>query len=176
MTHQPGLPAYRDASRFPARVWRAVEMSREAGFPSRAFPKSGCCSSFARAGAPDLRAGHRVRSRGGKRAPGDPEKLLPLLVTDGLVVIGDYTPGYAKDDAARGIWLENPNYRAVEVRLAPDTSVLWLRGEQLLPAQRGEDLDRRAGAVEGIEVQTRHARLQQLDALRDAVAHAQGAD
>src|SRR5690242_14234254 len=80
---------------------------------------------------------------------------------------------------------------AVWVRLAPNvpiqveelgrlaTNVRVGRGltrDQLLAAQGGEDLDRRLGAVERVEVQPWDARLDQLRALRDAVAHAEGAD
>jgi predicted O-methyltransferase YrrM len=61
---------------------------------------------------------------GPKRSPGDPEKLLPLLADGGLVVLDDYTPGYAGDDAGRSVWLENRSYRALEVKLTPDASVI----------------------------------------------------
>lgn len=61
---------------------------------------------------------------GPKREPGDPEKLLPLLAPGGLVVLDDYTPGYEKDDEARGLWLENKSYRALEVRVSLDASVI----------------------------------------------------
>ncbi len=60
---------------------------------------------------------------GPKRVPGDPEKLVPLLRPDGLVVLDDYTPGYG-DDVSRRIWLENPAYRAVEVMLTTSASAI----------------------------------------------------
>jgi predicted O-methyltransferase YrrM len=60
---------------------------------------------------------------GPKRTPGDPEKLMPLLRKGGVVVLDDYTPG-VKNDVGRQIWLENDSYRAVEVRLTPDTAVI----------------------------------------------------
>jgi len=49
-----------------------------------------------------------------------------------------------------------------------------LEGEQLLAAQRGQDLDRSSRAVERVEVEPGHTRRQQLDALRDAVLHTEG--
>jgi predicted O-methyltransferase YrrM len=62
---------------------------------------------------------------GPKRMPGDPEKLAPLVRPGGLVVLDDYTPGYSdKEDPSRRIWLENPNYRAQELMVAPDASVI----------------------------------------------------
>lgn len=185
MTHQPGLPAYDDAGRFPPRVWRAVEDSRANGFPFACIPEVGrllqLCAHGARricelgtaygVGAAWIESGMRMgatlvtveldteRARsagvmfadnpsievlngdwsvaldrrpfdmlfsdgGPKREPGDPEKLLPLLAPGGLVVLDDYMPGYAKDDTARAIWLENPNYRALEVRLTLDASMI----------------------------------------------------
>lgn len=62
---------------------------------------------------------------GPKRAPGDPEKLAPLVRAGGLVVLDDYTPGHQDaEDPARRIWLENPSYRAQELMVAPDASVI----------------------------------------------------
>jgi predicted O-methyltransferase YrrM len=63
---------------------------------------------------------------GPKRAPGDPEKLFPLLQTGALVVLDDFTPG-ADEDESRDIWLGNPSYDAVEVRVAADASVILAR-------------------------------------------------
>ena len=60
---------------------------------------------------------------GPKRAPGDPEKLLPLLSQGGLVVLDDYTPG-GGEDVSRKIWLENSAYRAVEVTLTAEMAVI----------------------------------------------------
>ena len=60
---------------------------------------------------------------GPKRAPGDPEKLLPLLNQGGLVVLDDYTPG-SGEDVSRQVWFENPAYRAVELTLTPDSAVI----------------------------------------------------
>jgi predicted O-methyltransferase YrrM len=60
---------------------------------------------------------------GPKRAPGDPEKLLPLVSARGVVVLDDYTPGVA-NDIGRQIWLNNGAYRAVEVTLTRDTAVI----------------------------------------------------
>jgi predicted O-methyltransferase YrrM len=62
---------------------------------------------------------------GPKRAPGDPEKLAPLVRAGGIVVLDDYTPSYQlKDDPARLIWMENPSYRAQELLVTPDASVI----------------------------------------------------
>ena len=62
---------------------------------------------------------------GPKRAAGDPEKLAALVRKGGLVVLDDYTPGQPdKEDLARRIWLENPLYRAQELMVAPDASVI----------------------------------------------------
>ncbi|HKW72975.1 MAG TPA: class I SAM-dependent methyltransferase [Candidatus Dormibacteraeota bacterium] len=185
MTHQPGLPAYDDASRFPPRVWRAVELSRANGFPLACIPEVGrllqLCAGGARricelgtaygVGAAWIESGMPVAATlltvelderragaakdlfadndavevlsgdwtlalehgpfdllfsdgGPKRAPGDPEKLLPLLAPDGLVVLDDYTPGFARDDPGRAIWLESATYRAVEINLNPDSLVI----------------------------------------------------
>jgi predicted O-methyltransferase YrrM len=185
VTHQPGLPAYDDASHFPTRVWRAVEMTRANGFPLACIPEVGrllqLCARGARricelgtaygVGAAWIESGMRMgatlltveldteRARsagllfadntsievlngdwslaldrgpfdlvfsdgGPKRAPGDPEKLLPLLAVGGLVVLDDYTPGFAKDDPARAIWVDDPNYRALEVTLTLNASVI----------------------------------------------------
>lgn len=60
---------------------------------------------------------------GPKRAPGDPEMLLPLLRPGGVVVLDDYTPA-VKIDVARQIWFENDSYHAVEVALARDNAVI----------------------------------------------------
>jgi predicted O-methyltransferase YrrM len=60
---------------------------------------------------------------GPKRAPGDPEKLLPLVRSGGVVVLDDYSPG-VENDVGRQIWLDNEAYRAVEVRLGRDTAVI----------------------------------------------------
>ena len=60
---------------------------------------------------------------GPKRAPGDPEKLLPLLRARGVVVLDDYTPG-VENDIGRQIWLNNDAYRAIEVTLTPETAVI----------------------------------------------------
>jgi predicted O-methyltransferase YrrM len=64
---------------------------------------------------------------GPKRAPGDPETIAPLVRNDGLVVLDDYTPGYEKNDVSRLIWLENPNFYAMELMLSPETSVILAR-------------------------------------------------
>ena len=65
-----------------------------------------------------------VFSDGGpKRAPGDPEKLLPLVRRGGVVFLDDYTPG-VKNDSGRQIWLDNDSYSAVEVTLTRDTAVI----------------------------------------------------
>ncbi|GAC1637613.1 MAG: hypothetical protein PVS2B1_02940 [Candidatus Dormibacteraceae bacterium] len=63
---------------------------------------------------------------GPKRKPGDPEKLAPLVRTGGIVVLDDYTPDHPdkESDVSRHIWLENPNYRAQELMVAPDASVI----------------------------------------------------
>jgi hypothetical protein len=64
---------------------------------------------------------------GPKRAPGDPEKIARLVRNDGLVVLDDYTPGYDKNDVSRLIWLENPDFYAMELMLTPDASVILAR-------------------------------------------------
>jgi predicted O-methyltransferase YrrM len=64
---------------------------------------------------------------GPKRTPGDPEKIAPLVRNDGLVVLDDYTPGYDKNDVSRRIWLENPNFYAMELMLRHDASVILAR-------------------------------------------------
>src|SRR5690348_11343733 len=51
-----------------------------------------------------------------------------------------------------------------------------LRGQQLLTAERLQDRNRGFGPVERVEVQARHASLQELRALLDTVAHAELAD
>jgi predicted O-methyltransferase YrrM len=62
---------------------------------------------------------------GPKRAPGDPEKLAALLRPGGLVVLDDYTPGQQdSEDPARRIWLESSLYRAQELMVAPNASVI----------------------------------------------------
>jgi predicted O-methyltransferase YrrM len=62
---------------------------------------------------------------GPKRAPGDPEKLAPLLRAGGLVVLDDYTPDYPDpDDISRRIWLDNPSYRAQEIMVSRSASVI----------------------------------------------------
>ena len=208
MTHQPGLPAYDNASRFPARVWRAVETSRAKGFPLACTPEVGlllqlCARGASRicelgtaygVGAAWIESGMRPGSTlltveldaqraraaadmfgdnsaievlagdwslaverdpfdllfsdgGPKRAPGDPEKLLPLLAAGGLVVLDDYTPGNADDDPGRDVWLENRNYRAVEVRLTPEAAVILAtrRAAAARAARRGS----RSGPARG---------------------------
>lgn len=60
---------------------------------------------------------------GPKRNPGDPEKLLPLVRPGGMVVLDDYTPGFG-EDASRRMWLENPEYIAVEVTLSATMAVI----------------------------------------------------
>lgn len=187
MTVQPGLPRYDEASKFPARVWAAVEESRRHEFPMACIPEvgrllqllagpatricelgtaygvgaawieSGMSRSaslltveldarraeaaralFADNGAVEVLAGDwslalgrgpfdLVFSDGGpKRAPGDPEKLLPLLRDGALVVLDDYTPG-VKQDPSRDIWLDNPAYYAVELAVSADASVILAR-------------------------------------------------
>lgn len=67
---------------------------------------------------------HMVFSDSGvKRAPGDPEKLIALLDTGGLIFLDDFTPG-RRDDPARRMWLEHPAYRAVIVTLSEDAAVI----------------------------------------------------
>ena len=62
---------------------------------------------------------------GPKRAPGDPEKLAPLVRPGGLVVLDDYTPNYSdSDDISRRIWLDNQNYRAQEILVSRNASVI----------------------------------------------------
>jgi predicted O-methyltransferase YrrM len=62
---------------------------------------------------------------GPKRAPGDPEKLAPLLRAGGLVVLDDYTPDYPDpDDISRRIWLDDPSYRAHEIMVSRSASVI----------------------------------------------------
>jgi predicted O-methyltransferase YrrM len=62
---------------------------------------------------------------GPKRAPGDPEKLAALLRPGGLVVLDDYTPDQQdSEDPARRIWLESSLYRAQELMVASDASVI----------------------------------------------------
>jgi predicted O-methyltransferase YrrM len=62
---------------------------------------------------------------GPKRAPGDPEKLAPLVRPGGLVVLDDYTPDYPDpEDVSRRIWLDSRSYRAQEIMVSPDASVI----------------------------------------------------
>lgn len=188
MTRQPGLPAYDVADRFPARVWEAVELSRNYGFPLACLPEVGrllqlcaglrgiekACElgtafgvgaawieSGLRPGATlltielDARRATAARaifagsdsvevvagdwrlaldrgpfdllfSDGGpKRAPGDPEKLAPLVRPGGLLVLDDYTPDHPDpDDISRCIWLDNPSYRAQEIMVSREASVI----------------------------------------------------
>jgi len=188
VTRQPGLPAYNVADHFPARVWKAVEITRGGGFPLACIPEVGrllelcaglrgvekACELGTAYGVgaawieSGLRPGSTLRtveldskraaaasalfadspsvevltgdwslawdrgpfdllfSDGGpKRAPGDPEKLAPLVRSGGLVVLDDYTPDHSDDDdSSRRIWLENPMYRAREIMVAPDASVI----------------------------------------------------
>jgi predicted O-methyltransferase YrrM len=184
VTHQPGLPAYDDRSRFPALVWRAVELTRRNGFALACTPEVGRLLQLLAAGAgrvcelgtsygvgaawiasgmqphatlltveqdPNRAADAKSLFRrhpsvevvtgdwslalehgpfdllfsdgGPKRAPGDPEKLLPLVTARGVVVLDDYTPG-VENDIGRQIWLNNDAYRAIEVTLTPETAVI----------------------------------------------------
>jgi predicted O-methyltransferase YrrM len=62
---------------------------------------------------------------GPKRAPGDPEKLRPLVRPGGLVVLDDYTPDYPDPkDISRLIWLDSPSYRAQEIMVSREASVI----------------------------------------------------
>jgi predicted O-methyltransferase YrrM len=62
---------------------------------------------------------------GPKRAPGDPERLAPLVRPGGIVVLDDYTPDYPDpDDISRHIWLDNTNYRAQEIMVSREVSVI----------------------------------------------------
>jgi predicted O-methyltransferase YrrM len=62
---------------------------------------------------------------GPKRAPGDPEKLAPLVRPGGIVVLDDYTPEYpGQDDISRRVWLDNASYRAQEIMVSRETSVI----------------------------------------------------
>jgi predicted O-methyltransferase YrrM len=189
VTLQPGLPRYDVARKFPGRVWRAVELSRERDFPLACLPEVGrllalCAglrsvervcelgtaygvgaawiesgmapgatlltveadperahgaqSLFADNHAVEVLAGDwslalergpfdMLFSDGGpKRAPGDPEKLLPLLRDRGLVVLDDFTPGRG-DDRGRSVWLDNSAYDAIEVVLTPDAAAILAR-------------------------------------------------
>ncbi|MER7834498.1 class I SAM-dependent methyltransferase [Streptomyces sp. NPDC096040] len=75
------------------------------------------------------------------KAPGDhPAAVEHLLTPGGTVVIDDFTPtpGWpplheGKPDRARLHWLEHPDLRATEIRLAPDLStvVATLRAARL---------------------------------------------
>lgn len=51
MTLQPGLPAYDDNRKFPARVWRAVELTRKNDFPLACTPEVGRLLQLLAAGA-----------------------------------------------------------------------------------------------------------------------------
>ncbi|HEY8862789.1 MAG TPA: class I SAM-dependent methyltransferase [Candidatus Dormibacteraeota bacterium] len=188
MTHQPGLPAYDDARRFPPRVWKAVELTRSRRFPLACTPEVGrllhLCAGlrgiekacelgtacgvgaawiesglqpgaslvtveldperaadakalFSDTGSVEVLSGDWSLARdrapfdllfsdgGPKRAPGDPEKLAPLVRSGALVVLDDYTPGHSdNEDLSRRIWLENPFYRAQELIVAPGASVI----------------------------------------------------
>ncbi len=189
MTLQPGLPRYDAARHFPARVWRAVELSRERDFPLACIPEvgrllalcaglrgvervcelgtaygvgaawiesgmapgatlltvesdaeraEGAQSLFADNHAIEVLAGDwsvalelgpfdMLFSDGGpKRAPSDPEQLLPLLRDRGLVVLDDFTPG-VDEDRGRSIWLDSSAYDAIEVVLTPDASAILAR-------------------------------------------------
>ncbi len=62
---------------------------------------------------------------GPKRKPGDPEMLAPLVRPGGLVLLDDYTPDYPDaDDISRRIWLHNRRYRAQEIMLSREASVI----------------------------------------------------
>ncbi len=82
-----------------------------------------------------------------KRAAGDPEKLLPLLDPGGLIVLDDFTPGYGQDDPARTVWFENRNYRAIEVPLTLDASVILAtkRAAAVRGGRRGSRSERERG-------------------------------
>jgi predicted O-methyltransferase YrrM len=186
VTQQPGLPAYDQAARFPARVWQAVENTRRDGFTQACIPEVGrllqmlaglrgtisACElgTAYGVGAAWIQSGLRPGSRlltveldfrraasarslfagvdavtamdgdwslalerapfdlvfsdgGPKRAPGDPEKLLPLLRSDGLLLLDDYTPGRS-DDPSRQIWFDSADYHVIELTLTPEASVL----------------------------------------------------
>ncbi|HKC20457.1 MAG TPA: class I SAM-dependent methyltransferase [Candidatus Dormibacteraeota bacterium] len=51
MTRQPGLPAYDDERKFPALVWRAVELTRRNEFPLACTPEVGRLLQLLAAGA-----------------------------------------------------------------------------------------------------------------------------
>src|SRR5256885_16635410 len=87
------------------------------------------------------------------------------------------THPYGRDIAIRAQLAESRDLdRAIRAQLIGGWPRPDLGGEQLLAAQRGEDLDRGARPVERVEVEARHAGFEQLRALRDAVPHAEGAD
>ncbi len=67
-----------------------------------------------------------VFSDGGpKRRAGDPEKLAPLVRAGGLLVLDDFSPGRdIASDESRRIWLESGLYRAVEVGVSAEASVI----------------------------------------------------
>src|SRR5205823_11649413 len=58
----------------------------------------------------------------------------------------------------------------VPPRSIPASIAVRLSGQQLLAAERGQDLHRCAGTVERVEMHAGNAGLEQLDALLDAVA------
>jgi predicted O-methyltransferase YrrM len=70
---------------------------------------------------------------GPKRQPEDPGLLAPLLRVGGLLLLDDYTPESAwteeervayADDVSRSIWLENPDWSAIEIQLSARMSVI----------------------------------------------------
>ncbi len=135
MTRQPGLPAYDVADRFPARVWEAVELSRSHGFPLACVPEVGrllqlyaglrgidkACelgTAFG-VGAAWIESGLR---RGATLLT---IELDAVVRPGGLVVLDDYTPNYSdSDDISRRIWLDNQNYRAQEILVSRNASVI----------------------------------------------------
>ena len=74
-----------------------------------------------------------VSDGGPKREPDAPDLLKPLLRVGGLLVLDDYTPEsvwteeqrarFAKD-VSRTIWLENPEWSAVEIQVAPTMDII----------------------------------------------------
>lgn len=74
-----------------------------------------------------------VSDGGPKRESEAPELLRPLLRVGGLLVLDDYTPESAwteqqravyADDVSRTIWLENPDWSAIEVQVAPKMAII----------------------------------------------------
>jgi predicted O-methyltransferase YrrM len=70
---------------------------------------------------------------GPKREPDAPTLLNPLLRPGGLVVLDDYTPETAwtpeqralwQNDRSRTVWLENPDWSAIELQVATDMAVI----------------------------------------------------